>query len=167
MITPYEEYLVSLFEAKDEVTSATDVDTSAVSADEPKDELPKAEKLATQYGIKSPVMGIYSRGEKFEIHDNQDLYEIVKMVKDFTDKHFYAQNFKYLTEVSYRTLIIRIIQNPKKLGQGDIMDYHVSSVIQFITSNIERLFPGKYNLASSKKTLPNGLQETTVVIKQN
>ena len=110
---------------------------------------------------------MYSDGKHLNISDNQDLFEIVKIIKDFTDKHFYAQNFKYLTEVSYRTLTIKIIQNPNTLGQGDIMDYHVSSVIQFIISNIERIYPGKYSLTSSKKTLSNGLEETKVVIKQN
>lgn len=166
MLTPYEEYLVSLFEYSEEI-SVVDTETSAVSADdEPSNELPKAEDVAKKYGIKSPVMGIYSRGDRFEIHDNQDLYQIVKMVKDFTDKHFYAQNFKYLTEVSYRTLTIKIIQNPHKIGQGDIMDYHISSVIQYITSTINTLFPGKYDIDTMDKTLPSGLKETTVVVKQ-
>lgn len=129
------------------------------------DSLPTSDEIVKDYNIKSPILNIYGRGERFEIHDNQDLYQIAKYFKDFIDKHFYYNNFKYFINVSYRSLSVKIVQDTNNIGLGDIMDYQMDNIINFIKLTINRNYQEKYDISTSTKKLPNGIIETNIIIK--
>ena len=96
----------------------------------------------------SPVLDIYGNGKDFEITDNQQLYEIVKMVKDILDKHFYAENFLYNMGVEYNKLIVKFMDEDEKKDAISIKNsmwtsYILDDIIGFIELEFNRKYPNK------------------------
>ena len=80
----------------------------------------------------APVMDIYGKGHQFDIFDNQTLYMIIKIIKDFVDKKIYIRDVAYKLSTDKRKVVFSMITNPNQR----IVDYHLDSFSEMIKHRI-------------------------------
>jgi len=72
-------------------------------------------EYSTEAGFKTtkdaPIFNIYGAGKQFRIRDNSILFEIVKMVKDVLDKHFYRDQIIYDIDIKYDVLEMKFVMS--------------------------------------------------------
>lgn len=86
-------------------------------------ELPDGDKTIDDLRKSSaPVLKLYSNDEEYSIDDNATLYEIVKLFKDITDKHFYIQNFAYDIDVRNKAVTFRMIAESDDTTEEQLLD---------------------------------------------
>lgn len=79
--------------------------------------------------------------------DNQVLYEIIKVVKDVMDKHFYVREISYLAKMSQNKVEFDITYEIF----NNLADYYVDGMVDFIESVIEQKFPNSFEFDRRKK----------------
>lgn len=114
----------------------------------------------------SPVVDIYGNGEEFNIVDNQDLYEMVKIIKDYIDKHFYASNFKYNYAVDYNKLIFQV-ENEKKNQQSSMFHYLIADdMVNMIQNRIQRQYNRMYSVSKEVYDLDEDNEIIKIIISK-
>lgn len=137
------------------------IETSALEMSATTDDLETAEEM---YGNKSPILGVYSKGEHLVISDNEQLYEIAKMIKDFTDKHFYNRNFKYGIKIAYNTLEFKVVDDKSKPEY--IRNYHLEGIIQYVLEKVNLMYQEKFDTEILIRDLKNNKRIITLIIKE-
>jgi hypothetical protein len=108
------------------------------------------------YSNSEPI-SYYARGNGVDLTSNSDLYEIIKVVKDLTDKHFFVRDLVWKVDVKRRRAIFTF-----KLGNGDEEDqYFLDGVKTYILTNVGyKMGP---NYSSESELLKN--EEGQLVLK--
>ena len=84
----------------------------------------------------SPILSIYGRGEHFNISDEKVLFEIVKMIKGFVDRHPFILSMSYKFKMEERSLTFYLTVT------GD--NIYLRYALETIGSNIEETIIRKY-----------------------
>jgi len=93
----------------------------------------------------SEPQNYYSRGKGFDLTDNSELYEIIKLVKDLTDRHFYIKNMTWKVNIAHREAEFVF-----KLRDGDDSnEFFLNGVREFISSEVVRVFGQRYSIDTS------------------
>jgi hypothetical protein len=83
----------------------------------------------------SDSMSYYSRGNGFEIEDNIDFYEVVKIVKDLTDKHIFLKNLVWKVDIGGGEALFTFELDGEDSSE-EVHDFFYESMNQFLVSNI-------------------------------
>lgn len=94
----------------------------------------------------SEMQAIYSQGKGFELTSNQDLYEVVKLVKDFCDRHQYQRDMTWRVDIANRKAIFTFMLGDQK--SKDENEFFLQGVNQYIMSDLYRRFGNLYNVNS-------------------
>jgi hypothetical protein len=108
----------------------------------------------------SKLMSLYADGKGFNLTDNLDLYEVIKLVKDLTDKHFYFKDLVWKADIANRKVVITF-----KLGNGkEENDFFLQGVKQYILTQIFKKFGSVYTIDTEflKNTEKQDIMKLTV-----
>lgn len=85
----------------------------------------------------SELMSYYGKGSGLDIADNDELYEIVKIVHELTDRHIYLRDLTWKTNIRHR-----FVDFIFKIGDGtdDYDQFFLDGVCSFLENNIIRQF---------------------------
>jgi hypothetical protein len=89
----------------------------------------------------SDVLNIYSKGKDFDLTDNQNLYEVVKLMKDILDKHLFVRDIVYKFDIKNRKLTVNI---ELREGYEDGNYYFLDGFYQYIVSQINLKFGSNF-----------------------
>ena len=157
----YEQYLIEKTEEDEEETSASNVSASEDSTND--DELESAEDMMSAKR-NSPILNIYGTGKKFKISDNEDLFQIAKIIKDFTDRHFYSQNFKHGTNITHNSLEFKVIIEKEKTDYTN--SFRLRGIIEYLIELVKMKFPDKYDISVNERVLAKNNKLITLSIKE-
>lgn len=90
------------------------------------------------------TLEIYAKGKGFDLTDNQDLYEVVKLVKDMTDKHLYMKDMTWKVDIKNRKAIFTF-----RLGEDEELDqndFFLQGVEKYIISEMWRKYGPLYDV---------------------
>jgi hypothetical protein len=111
----------------------------------------------------SEPMSYYARGNGFDLTSNSDLYEIVKVVKDLTDKHFFVRDLVWKANIKRREVELLFT-----LGTGDEADqFFMDGVEHYIITNIGYKLGPYYSSEKEMITGDDGQLTLKLTIKRN
>jgi hypothetical protein len=105
------------------------------------------------------VVSYYSNGIGFDLTDNTELYEIVKLFRDIVDKHLYSNNFKYNITVKNREL--------KLFFEYDKEDKHaffLERLIDIFVTKVSIIFKNQYTFKNETRDSDNDTTKTVVIV---
>lgn len=103
------------------------------------------------------AMEIYSQGKRFQIEDNLIYYEIVKIVRDIVDRHFYSQQVQFYIQIANKAVIFKFVIDKVDAKYS----YFVETLYMFITTQIYRRY-GTYFTVTREDEL---LGDNKIVLK--
>jgi hypothetical protein len=104
----------------------------------------------------SPILNTYQKGHIFRIDDHEIFYQIIKAIKDYTDIHFYENNFKYELNASEGQLkiILNIPRNGSEIWNEHPV-YFIEVFIQYISQIINNSYPDCFQIIQGKEISVN------------
>jgi hypothetical protein len=112
----------------------------------------------------SEMQKFYARGSGLDITDNQDLYEVVKMVKDMTDKHLYARDMTWKVDIANRKATFSFISGE---NEDDVVnEFFLQGVQQYIITEILRKFGPLYKIDSDFLKNKDGRNVMKLVVQK-
>jgi hypothetical protein len=114
---------------------------------------------ATEEDIKSnsPILSIYGRGDHFNISDESVLFEIVKLIKGFVDRHPFITSMSYKFKMEEKSLTFNLTVN------GDSMNLRY--ILEGIGSNIQENIAERYPNFSATYDIILIEKESNVTLK--
>ncbi len=92
----------------------------------------------------SEVMSQYAKGKGFEVVDNQDLYEVVKTVKDMTDKHLYFRDMTWKVNIDHgKAKFIFKIGDDESANEND---FFLQGVKRYVISELWKKYGPLYDV---------------------
>jgi len=92
----------------------------------------------------SEVMSHYAKGKGFEVIDNQDLYEVVKTVKDMTDKHLYFRDMTWKVNIDHgKAKFIFKIGDDESANEND---FFLQGVKRYVISELWKKYGPLYDV---------------------
>lgn len=97
------------------------------------------------------AMEIYGQGKRFKIEDNLLFYEVIKVVRDVIDKHFYQNSIRFYTEIANKEVTFTFVM--------DMMDikysYFLETLYMFITSQLFKKFGDYFEISREDEIREN------------
>ena len=90
------------------------------------------------------ILNMYSKGQGFDLTDNSDLYEVVKLVKDMTDKHLYMRNMKWKVDIAHRQAKFTFSLGDEMSKEAD--DFFLQGVQNYVMKEMVQKFGPVYKL---------------------
>lgn len=87
----------------------------------------------------SDAVSYYSKGNGFKVNDNQEFYEVIKLVKDVTDKHLYVRNLKWKSNIKDKKVEFDFILGDD-VSNKDSNDFFMNGIEQHLMLNIFKKF---------------------------
>ena len=109
------------------------------------------------------ALELYGQGKRFNIEDNVTLYEIVKIVREIVDKHFYYIPVQFYIQIADREAHFTFI-----IDKVDIkFSYFVETLFMFITTQIYRIYGNYFVVERTQENKENNKVEMTVIVKKS
>lgn len=113
----------------------------------------------------SQLISYYSKGNGFKLNDNQDYYEVIKMVKDMTDKHFYHRDMVWKVDVAHNKAVFQF-----KLGKSENLEqnnFFLSGIQQYILTGLLKKFGDSYKIDTEFSKSLDGQDVMTVKVEKD
>jgi len=90
------------------------------------------------------AQSFYARGNGFNITDNQDLYEVIKLIKDMTDRHLYMRELSWKVDVKNRRahFIFRLGNEENDITE----DFFLQGINQYVISELWKKYGPLYDV---------------------
>jgi hypothetical protein len=109
------------------------------------------------------AIDIYAHGKSFKIQDNLKLYEVVKIVRDSIDRHYYQCQIGMRIDVGNKKAVFHFFFNKK-----DREYYYISGTLnQFISTQLFKVYGNYFKVTSEEKNLENSDVELEVTVEIN
>ena len=92
----------------------------------------------------SEIQKAYAKGTGFDLTSNSDLYEVVKLVKDMTDKHLYMRDMTWNVDIAHRKAKFTFRLNDEMSSEAD--DFFLQGVQQYVMKEMIQKFGPLYKL---------------------
>ena len=92
----------------------------------------------------------YARGNGFNIEDNQEFYQVVKLVKDMTDKHIFFKDLTWKVNIAHRKAVFIFKIGNKEDNRTD--DVFLQGVHQFVSLECWRRYGDLFNIGTEFTT---------------
>lgn len=114
---------------------------------------------ASEFMPNSELQRIYSKGKGLDITDNQDLYEVIKLVKDMTDKHLYMRDMTWKVDIANRKANFTF-----KVDSVNSDDFFLKGIQQYVVQEIFKKFGPLYKVDTKylKDNKGNSIMELKV-----
>jgi len=111
----------------------------------------------------SEPMTYYANGNGFELTDNDQLYEIIKLVHELTDKHFFVRDLTWKANIKHR-----YVEFIFKLGEGDdeADKFFLDGVHAYLNSEILKNFGPLYNVYKEPFVDSVGKNSAKITVKK-
>jgi len=112
----------------------------------------------------SDPLSYYSRGNGINLADNSDLYEVIKLVKDVTDKHLYMRDMTWKVNIANRSANFIF-----RLGDEDDTDtngFFLQGVQQYIVSELWKRYGPFYDVNAEFLKNDNGADIMNLTVKR-
>ena len=87
----------------------------------------------------------YARGNGSDIPDNQDFYEVIKLVKDMTDKHIYVRDMVWKVDIIRRRAIFNFTVGDDE-ESIEVNDFFLQGIQQHLLRNMWKQFGALYKI---------------------
>lgn len=95
----------------------------------------------------SEIHDYYSKGSGFRVNDSQDFLEIVKEIKDITDKHLFLKNMVWKADIKAKKLIVDF-SIAEDIDSEELDNFFFNGVKQSLIMNLLRRFGSLYKIDS-------------------
>ncbi len=112
--------------------------------------------------VPSPMLDIYGDGHKFDIFDNQNLYMIVKIIKDYVDRQIYIRDIAYKLGVKNRQVIFSMVTQP----HAPDMDYYLQNFASRIKADVVRLIGDYFIFKDKVQNYHKAQKELILIIRE-
>jgi hypothetical protein len=133
----------------------------------------------------APIVDIYADGSAFSIHDNQKLYEIIKVVKNIIDRQFFNQGKRTLSFAFNINVLNKLVEfimtfnnkteNEKEnlishQGQDDYLDF-ASEIANVIEMSIRKKYEDSVEIERQVRqvgmdAIEEGITEVRIIVKE-
>ena len=98
----------------------------------------------------SEPQSYYAKGSGFDLADNQDLYEVIKSVKDLTDRHLYVRDMTWKVNVAHRKAVFsfKLGENEDENEAGN--DFFFEGIQQHLMTQLFNKFGPLYKIETEK-----------------
>ena len=87
----------------------------------------------------------YARGNGADIPDNQDFYEVVKLVKDMTDRHLYMRDMTWKVDIARRKAVFTFTVGETE-EDIEVNDFFLQGIQQHLLSSMWKQFGAFYKI---------------------
>lgn len=109
------------------------------------------------------ALDLYGQGKRFEIEDNLIYYEIVKVVRDLVDKHFYQHPVQFYIQVANKEVVFTFV-----IGRVDAKySYFIETLYMFITTQIYRQFGSFFKVSREDEVIDNDRVVLRIKVKKS
>lgn len=113
----------------------------------------------------SEVMSHYANGKGFEVIDNQDLYEVVKTVKDMTDKHLYFRDMTWKVNMDHsKAKFIFKIGDDESSNEND---FFLQGVKRYVISELWNKYGPLYDVDTEFSNDIDGRKLMILTVEKN
>lgn len=109
------------------------------------------------------ALEIYGRGKRFDIEDNIILYEVVKIVREIVDKHFYQPEVRFFIQVADRQAEFTFIVDKTDAKYS----YFIETLFMFISGEIYRTYGDYFILEREDELLEDNKVKLKITVKKN
>ena len=88
------------------------------------------------------ALDIYGQGKRFKIEDNQLFYEVVKIVKEIIDRHYYNQQVTLSVDIANKAVLFTFIVDSKDIKHS----YFIETLYMFINIQLSRQYGGYFKI---------------------
>jgi hypothetical protein len=99
---------------------------------------------ASEFMPNSKMQDIYTHGKGFDVTDNQDFYEVVKLVKDMMDKHLFQRDLTWRVDIAHRKAKFTFKLAEQMSKEAD--DFFLQGVQQYVMQQMTRKFGPLYTI---------------------
>ncbi|MEM4261312.1 MAG: hypothetical protein QXG00_08765 [Candidatus Woesearchaeota archaeon] len=108
------------------------------------------------------AMDIYGQGKRFQIEDNLIYYEIVKIIREIVDKHFYQHPVHFYIQVANKEAIFTFII--EKIDAK--YSYFVETLYMYVTTQIYRKFGDYFNVIREDEVEDNDSVIMRIIVRK-
>jgi hypothetical protein len=109
------------------------------------------------------AMEIYGQGKRFQIEDNTLNYEVVKIVKDIVDRHFYHVQLQFYVQVANKGVVFTFVMDKSDAQYS----YFMETLYMFITSQIYKTYGSYFLVSREDEQLENNLISLKIKVKKD
>ena len=132
------------------------------------------EKSYTNYSDQTPstdefmysntkALELYGQGKRFTIEDNLLFYEVIKIVRDVVDRHFYSQQLQFYIQIADKVVQFTFIIDKVDAKYS----YFVETLFMFITTQIYRKYGTFFTITREDEILGDNKISLKVKVKKN
>ena len=108
----------------------------------------------------------YSQGKGFDVADNSGLYEVIKLVKDMTDKHLYVKDIVWKVDIANRQAVFTFtLGDSETPDEGN--DFFLQGIQQYIIAELIRKYGPLYKIDTEFLKNEVGQKVMKMTVKQN
>lgn len=108
----------------------------------------------------------YANGSGIDFVDDQGLYEVVKLVKDLTDKHLFIRNVVWKVDIAHRMAVFTFKLGDKDSKSSD--DFFLAGVERYLISELWKKYGPLYKIeAEFLKDDEDNIMRLTVIKDDN
>ena len=89
------------------------------------------------------AMEIYGQGKRFTIEDNLMFYEVVKIVKDVIDRHYYQNQTQLYIQIKDKELVFSFLIDKTE----NRYTFFIETLYMFVTTQIYRQFGNYFEIS--------------------
>jgi hypothetical protein len=93
----------------------------------------------------SEIHDYYSKGSGFRVNDSQDFLEVIKLIKDLTDKHLFLKNMTWKADVKSKKLIVSFSVSEEE-NSDEVDNFFFNSIQQNLVANLLRKFDSLFKI---------------------
>jgi len=108
------------------------------------------------------ALELYGQGKRFKIEDNLLFYEIVKIVRDVVDRHFYSQEVQFHIQIANKEVQFTFIINKVDAKYS----YFVETLFMFINNQIYRRYGTFFKVTREDEQLGDNKIALKVKVKK-
>jgi len=110
-------------------------------------------------------MTYYAKGNGFDLTDNSDLYEVVKLVKDMVDRHLYMRDLTWKVDIAHRKAVF-VFTLGNLYYEDEVDDFFLQGVQQYVTGDMMKRYGSLYNIDSEFSKNGTGQNIMTLTVKK-
>lgn len=97
------------------------------------DPLKTADELST---ANAPILSVYGKGKHFKITDEANLFDVIKLIKSFADKHPFVSSMRYDIQMQENSVRFVLTISPNRI------DYVYS--LETVATRMKETIEGRY-----------------------
>jgi hypothetical protein len=113
----------------------------------------------------SDIHSYYAQGKGMKIDDNVDFYEIIKIIKDYTDKHLYLKNLTWKVDQKNGRIVF-VFEMDQQDASDNLFFASIQQYFHQMLNNISRKFMKKFDMNFEMIETEPHKQQLRIILQQ-